>query len=102
MGTSLCLSVRMSGDEWQLEMPTGWIGNQFAPANDFGVLGPIVTLLDSQLILNPMRVVANGEGSAVMFPLFQLPGMADEQFVKDVGMVEADLRTLKAAMEAGD
>jgi hypothetical protein len=31
--------------------------------------------------------------------LFQLPGMSDEQCAKDAGMVEADLRTLKAVLE---
>jgi hypothetical protein len=96
---SFCLSVKKSGDEWQMETATGWVGIQFVPANDFGVLDHVVTLPDGQSILNPMRVVANGEGSEVMFTLFQLPDMSDEQFAKDAGMVEADLRTLKAVLE---
>ena len=99
---SFCLSVRRSGDEWQMETPTGWVGIRFVPANDIGVLDHVVTLPDGQSILNPMRVVANGEGSEVMFTLFQLPGMSDEQFAKDAGMVGADLRTLKAVLEDGD
>lgn len=40
-----------------------------------------------------------GEGSEVLFTLFQLPGMSDEQFAKDAAMVEADLRMLKTVME---
>lgn len=96
---SFCLSVKKSGDIWQMETPTGWVGIQFVPANDFGVLDHVVTLPDGQSILNLMRVVANGEGSEVMFTLFQLPGMADEQFSKDAGMVEADLRSLKEYLE---
>lgn len=96
---SFCLSVRKSGDEWQMETPTGWVGIQFVPANDFGVLDHVVTLPDGQSILNSMRVVANGEGSEVMFTLFQLPGMSDEQFAKDAGMVEADLWSLKAVLD---
>ncbi|MCA9070771.1 MAG: hypothetical protein KDA84_17695, partial [Planctomycetaceae bacterium] len=74
-----------------METPTGWVGIRFVPTNDFGVLDHVVTLPDGQSILNPMRVVANGEGSELMFTLFQLPGMSDEQFAKDTGMVEADL-----------
>lgn len=97
---SFCLSVRKSDDEWQMETPTGWIGIRFVPANDFGVLDHTVTFPDGQSILNPMRVVANGEGSEVTFTLFQLPGMSDEQFSKDAGMVEADLRSLKGVLEA--
>jgi len=46
-----------------------------------------------------MRVVANGEGSEVMFTLFQLPGMSGEQFIQDASMVEADLLTLKTVLE---
>jgi hypothetical protein len=68
-------------------------------ANEFGILDHVVTLPDGQSNLNSMRVVANGEGSEVMFTLFQLPEMSDEQFVKDAGMVEADLQMLKTVME---
>ena len=96
---SFCLSVKMSGDDWLMETPTGWIGIRFVPANDFGILDHVVTLPDGQSILNPMRVVANGAGSEVMFTLFQLPSMTDEQFLQDAGMVEADLRTLKMVLE---
>lgn len=95
---SFCLSVRKSGDGWQMETPNGWVGIQFVPANDFGVLDHVVTLTDGQSILNPMRVVANGEGCEVMFTLFQLPGMSNEQFAKDAEMVEADLQTLKTVL----
>jgi hypothetical protein len=96
---SFCLSVRKSDDDWQMETPTGWMGIRFVPANDFGILDHVVTLPDGQPIRNPMRVVANGEGSEVLFTLFQLPGMSDEQFAQDTGMVEADLQTLKTLLE---
>ena len=96
---SFCMSVRKSGDEWQMETPTGWVGIRFVAVNDYGVLNHVVTLPDGQSILNPVRVVANDIGSEVMFTLFQLPGMSDEQFAKDAGMVKADLQTLKAVLE---
>lgn len=85
-----------------METPTGWFAIRFVAANEFGVLDHVVTLPQGQSVLNPMRVVANGKGSEVMFTLFQLSDMSDEQFTKDVGMVEADLRTLKALLEAGN
>ncbi len=96
---SFCLSGRKSGDAWQMETPIGWVGIQFVPTNEFGVLDHVVTLPDGQSILNPMRVVANGEGSEVMFTLFQLPGMSEEQYSQDAEMVEADLWSLKAVLE---
>ncbi len=97
---SFCLSVKKAGDNWQMETPTGWIEIRFVTANEFGVLDHVVTLPDGQSVLNPMRVVANAKGSEVMFTLFQLPGMSDEQFAKDAGMVEADLQTLKTVLES--
>jgi hypothetical protein len=98
---SFCLSVRKSDDDWQMETSTGWMGIRFVPANVFGILDHVVTLPDGQSIWNPMRVVANGKGSEVMFTLFQLPSMTDEQFLQYAGMVEADLQTLKIVMEGG-
>jgi hypothetical protein len=96
---SFCLSVRKSGRDWLMETPTGCVGIRFVAVNDFGILDHIVMLPNGQSILNPMRVVANGNGSEVMFTLFQLSGMSDEQFAKDAEMVEADLRSLKTALE---
>jgi hypothetical protein len=96
---SFCLSVKNTGEKLQMETTTGWIGIRFVPANDFGVLDHIVTFPDGQSILNPMRVVVNGAGSEVTFTLFQLPGMTDEQFLQDAGMVEAHLQTLKSNLE---
>lgn len=96
---SFCLSVRKFNDRWEMETPTGWVAIRFVPSNEFGVLDHVVTLPNGDSILNPMRVVANGEGSEVMFTLFQLPGMSDEQFAKDAEMVEADLRALKTVIE---
>src|SRR5690606_10609488 len=55
-----CLSVRKSGDEWQMETPTGWVGIQFVSDNEFGVLDHVVTLPGGQSILNTLRIVANG------------------------------------------
>jgi hypothetical protein len=97
---SFCLSVKKSGNDWLMETPTGSVGIRFVPSNDFGVLDHIVTLPDGRSILNPMRVVSNGEGSEVMFTLFQLGEMSDEQFAKDARMVESDLQMLKAVLEA--
>jgi hypothetical protein len=49
-----------------------------------------------------MRVVANGSGSEVLFTLFHSPGMSEEAFAADAGMVERDLRGLKSRLERGE
>ena len=47
-----------------------------------------------------MRVVPNGEGSEVIFTLFQQPGMPDENFLSDQDLVRQDLAVLKQVMES--
>lgn len=48
----------------------------------------------------PMRVVANGAGSEVLFTLFRMPGVTDEEYAADTGLLEQDLGTLKQLMES--
>jgi hypothetical protein len=46
-----------------------------------------------------MRVIANGEGSEVLFTLFRTAGMSDAQFAADAQWVERDLAELKRFLE---
>ena len=93
--------VRKTADGWILETADGPLGFKFVADNDFGVLDHIVTLAPGVDILNPMRVVANGDGCEVSFTLFELPGMTAEKFAEDAAMVERDLRALKKVLETG-
>jgi len=47
-----------------------------------------------------MRVVANGQGSEVLFTLFRHPPMTEAGFDHDAKVVLADLEKLKAVIEA--
>lgn len=93
-------SVRREGSEWIVETPHGPMRIRFADRNEFGVLDHSVSPTPGREILNPMRVVPNGDGSEVMFTLVQAPTMSDAQYAEDAGMVERDLRTLKRVLEA--
>lgn len=97
--TAFVRSVRREENQWVLETLDGPMRICFVPRNDFGVLDHVVRLPGGAEVTNPMRVVRNGAGSEVLFTLFQLPGMSDDQFVKDAGMVERDLRMLKNILE---
>jgi hypothetical protein len=97
--TSFVRSVKKAGAGWVIDTPDGQMEFLFVPQNEFGVLDHWVKLPSGAAIRNPMRVVPNGEGSEVMFTLFQLPEMSDEKFAEDAGMVERDLRTLKTVLE---
>jgi hypothetical protein len=95
----LCRSVRKSNGGWIVETPNGSMRFRFAGSKEFGVLDHAVSPAPGPEILVPMRVVANGSGSEVLFTLFQLPEMSEEQFAEDVRLVERDLRTLKEVLE---
>jgi hypothetical protein len=91
-------SVRRAGGEWIVEMTDGPVRFEFVAPNEHGVLDHYVRAPGLE-VLNPMRVVANGSGSEVLFTVFQLPGMSDEKYGEDVRLVEADLRTLKKMLD---
>jgi hypothetical protein len=92
-------SVTRSGDQWLADTPDGRVGLRFVAANEFGVLDHYVHLGSGVEIHVPMRVIPNGEGSEVLFTVFQLPDMSDEEFAEDTMQVKHDLDTLKATLE---
>lgn len=92
-------SVHQEGSGWVVETADGPMGIAFVPANRFGVLDHRVTADDGLDSLNPMRVIANGDGSEVLFTLFQPPGVANDRFRRDLRVVESDLRMLKRVLE---
>jgi len=85
---------------WVVQTPQGQAILQFAPDNAYGIMDHTVTLPDGQVVHVPMRVIPNGSGSLVTFTLFQQPGMTEDQYEQDAAIVENDLKTLKAILEA--
>ena len=79
--------------------PTGETLVRFSPYNDFGILDHRVTLPDGKDISIPLRMIANGGATDVIFALFRQPGMDDVAFENDAAMVRKDLETLKALLE---
>jgi hypothetical protein len=92
-------SVNKSGDQWVVDTSDGPVGFRFVEANELGVLDHYVKLGSGVEIYVPMRVILNGEGSQVLFTLFQAPDMSDEAFAEDAKQVERDLDTLKVVLE---
>lgn len=95
----LCDAVTRAGDRWLADTPAGTIEIAFAAPNDYGVLDHIVTLPSGARVLNPMRVLANGEGSELLFTLFRTAEMSGAQFDADAKQVMQDLTTLKRLLE---
>ena len=94
-------SPRPLGDNrWELATAAGPVDVEFAAPNTFGVVDHVVTPTSGGAPVDvPMRVLKNGEGSEVLFTLFQQPGMTDEQFAQDAALVDADLARLKQRLE---
>jgi hypothetical protein len=93
-------AVRKSGEAWFLETAEGPLEIRFVPDNPYGVVDNRVRLPEGREVVNPMRVVANGAGSEVLFTLFRQPGWSDERFAQDAAVVRADLGMLKRVLEA--
>jgi hypothetical protein len=93
-------SIDHVNGEWIAESPMGRVKVQLTARNSFGILDHDVTLPSGVTVYNPMRVVANDDGSEVIFTVFQRPGMSDEAFAEDVKAVTRDLGRLKTLLES--
>jgi hypothetical protein len=88
------------GTVWRFEGENGPVKIRFTELNAYGVLDHYVELGDGSEIYVPMRVIANGTGTEVLFTLFRAPGMNDEKFAIDAEWVMRDLNKLKELLEA--
>lgn len=92
-------SVELVDGAWVARSPLGRVGVEFVHDNDLGVLDHTVALPSGARLTNPMRVIANGDGSEILFTLIQRPDMSDRQFEEDAELVLSDLDTLRRLLE---
>lgn len=98
--SGLGTAIEQVGDSWVAHTPEGPVAIRFAAPNPFGVLDHWVRPATGDEVYAPLRVIPNGAGSQVLFTLFRLPAVSDEQFAHDAAWVERDLVALKALLEA--
>lgn len=84
---------------WSITTANGPATVRFVEKNTFGIVDHYVNTPDGQEVYIPLRVIQNNTGSEVIFTLFRLPGVTDEQFKKDREAVQKDLNTLKQVLE---
>ena len=72
----------------------------FTPPNVFGILDHRVTQPDGSEVYVPMRAIANGVSTEVIFTLFCQPGMDDATWARDEEWVKKDLERLKRRFES--
>ena len=89
------------GREWAVETSVGPRIIRFAERNSYGVLDYFSKVTpDSPWHPIPMRVVANGEGTELIYTSFQRPGMSEVEWKSVIEWVNADLLALKSLLEA--
>ena len=92
-------SLQKANGEWIAESQQGPVRIRFSERNEFGVLDHWVSAKPGLEIYIPLRVIANEGGCELVFTLFCLPGMSDEQFAADAEWVMRDLVSLKNLLE---
>lgn len=85
---------------WVAQTPQGPMTVRFTPRNEFGIVDHYVQAGSGTEIYIPMRVIANGSGSEVLFTLQRQPEMSDENFDGDAQLVMRDLAALKRLLES--
>ena len=93
-------SLKKVNGEWVAETPEGPVKIRFSECNELGVLDHWVSPKPGVQIYIPMRVISNGSGSELIFTLFRLADMSDEQFSADAEWVMRDLTSLKNLVES--
>ena len=94
-------AVVQSDGHWFVETPAGRARVTFAPPNDYGVLDHEVLTPTGETVYVPLRAIADGDGSEVVFTVRRAPGMTDDDFDRDLAAVTADLALLKEVLEGG-
>lgn len=92
-------SVARVDGQWFVDTPEGPARLTFAPANEYGVLDHEVLTPSGETVYVPLRAIADGGATEVVFSLRRTPGMSDADFDRDTALVEADLARLKAVLE---
>jgi hypothetical protein len=92
-------SIKQLNGNWVAETTQGSVTIDLTERNNFGILDHFVKLSSGEVILVLMRAIKNGEGSEVIFTLFQTVDMPDDKFAEDAKSVKQDLNILKNLVE---
>ena len=89
----------VEGMTYRAQTPMGPMRVMFSEPNPYGVLDHAVVPDSGATMHNPMRALANGSGSEVVFTLFRRPEMTEDAFARDAEWVATDLTRLKTLLE---
>lgn len=92
-------TVQKRDKDWIVQTPAGAMKIVFAERNSLGVADHTVYPPNVAPVYVPMRVLANGNGSEVLFTLFRQPDMSDAQYERDAELVRRDLHKLQQLLQ---
>lgn len=95
----LSTGIRNEDGRWLTDSPMGSVEVRFVGAVQLGILDHDVVLPEGTVVHNPLRVLRNDAGSEVVFTLYRLPGVSDEDYEADTAYVRADLLRLRDLLE---
>lgn len=95
----LSSALHHDGEHWVADTPQGPAVVLFTPPNDFGILDHHVRIAGQADIHIPLRMIAHGDDTEVIFTLLRQPDMNDAAFDADARAVMMDLNRLKALLE---
>ena len=96
----LSAGIRLVDERWITDSPMGEVEVAFVGPVELGVLDHDVLMPDGTVVHNPLRVLPNDEGSEVVFTLYRLSGVSDEDFERDAALVGEDLERLRTVLES--
>jgi hypothetical protein len=98
--TSFCQSVRESEAGWCIETTEGEMTLRFAERNPYGIMDHYVASAGGPERANHARVVPAGNGSRVIFTVFQAKDPLDLPLALGCRNVSEDLQMLKSVLES--
>ncbi|HCG55536.1 MULTISPECIES: polyketide cyclase [Brevibacterium] len=84
---------------WITDSPRGEVEVSFRPGIEFGILDHDVIFPDGTTVHNPLRVLHNDDVSEVVFTVYRLPHVSEEEFAPDTEAVRMDLERLRDVLE---
>ncbi|MDN6746827.1 MAG: SRPBCC family protein [Brevibacterium sp.] len=91
--------IRNEAGRWITASPMGEVEVKFRPGIEFGILDHDVIFPDGTAMHNPLRILHNDDVSEVVFTVYRLPNVSDEELARDVEAVRKDLEHLRDVLE---
>ncbi len=97
--SGLAGAIEFRDGEWIGESPMGRVTVRFVERNPTRVADHEVTLATGETFLNPMRVLADGDNSELVFSLRRAAGVSDADYERDAATIASDLAEAARILE---